>query len=117
KRLPTMEKEYETVSEVLVQSPYLIYVIVDRAGIVTFINQTYLHLLGMKKEDVVGKHILEITPHSKLPIILRTGEVHEIDTWTVNGRDTIITRTPIIKDGEITGAVGRSLFLDMSQTK
>ncbi len=117
KKLQTMEKEYETVSEVLVQSPYLIYVIVDKAGSITFMNQTYLHLLGMKKEDVVGKHILDITPHSKLPEVLRTGDIHEIDTWTVNGRDTIITRTPIIKDGEITGAVGRSLFLDMSQAK
>jgi len=117
KKLQTMEKEYETVSEVLVQSPYLVYVIVDKAGIITFMNQTYLHLLEMQKEDVVGKHILEITPHSKLPEILRTGNIHEIDTWTVNGRDTIITRTPIIKNGEITGAVGRSLFLDMSQAK
>ncbi len=117
KKLQTLEKEYETVSEVLVQSPYLIYVIIDKAGIVTFMNQTYLHLLEMKKEDVVGKHILEITPHSKLLEVLRTGEVHEIDTWTVNGRDTIITRTPIIKNGEVTGAVGRSLFLDMSQAK
>lgn len=117
KKLQSMEKEYETVSEVLVQSPYLIYVIVDKDGIVTFINQTYLHLLEMKKEDVVGKHILEITPHSKLPEVLRTGNIHKIDIWTVNGRDTIITRTPIIKNGEITGAVGRSLFLDMSQAK
>lgn len=117
KRLHAMEKEYETVSEVLVQSPYLIYVIVDKAGIITFMNETYLHLLGMKKEDVVGKHILEITPHSKLPEILRTGEIHEIDNWVVNGRDTIITRTPIIKNGEITGAVGRSLLMDMSHAK
>ncbi|MGE5390799.1 MAG: sigma 54-interacting transcriptional regulator [Deltaproteobacteria bacterium] len=117
KKLQTLEKEYETVSEVLVQSPYMIYVIVDREGIITFINQTYLDMLEMKKENVVGKHILEITPHSKLPEVLRTGEIHEIDTWTVNDRDTIITRTPIIKNGEITGAVGRSLFLDMSQAK
>lgn len=117
KKLQTMEKEYETVSEVLVQSPYQIYVIVDKAGIITFMNQTYLHLLEMKKEDVVGRHILEITPHSKLPEILRNGDIHKIDAWTVNGRDTIITRTPIIKNGEITGAVGRSLFLDMSQAK
>jgi len=117
KKLQSMEKEYETVSEVLVQSPYLIYVIVDKAGIITFMNQTYLHLLEMNKEDVVGRHILEITPHSKLPEILRTGDIHKIDTWTVNGRDTIITRTPIIKNGEITGAVGRSLFLDMSGAK
>lgn len=117
KKLQEMEKEYTTVSEALVQSPHMVYVIVDQNGIITFMNQTYLDLLEMQKEDVVGKHVLEITPHSQLPEILRTGEIHEVDTWTINGRDTIITRTPIIKDGEITGAVGRSLFLDMSAAK
>jgi len=117
RKLQEMEKEYTTVSEVLVQSPHMVYVIVDKEGIITFMNQTYLDLLEMQKEDVVGKHVLKITPHSKLPEILKTGEIHEVDTWTINGRDTIITRTPIIKEGEIKGAVGRSLFLDMSAAK
>ncbi|MEN6327174.1 MAG: sigma 54-interacting transcriptional regulator [Syntrophomonas sp.] len=114
-KLKEMETAYTTVSEVL--DPYMVYVIVDKDGIITFMNQTYLDLLGMEKEDVVGKHVHEITPHSQLPHIIKTGEVHEVDVWTINGRDTIITRSPIIKDGEITGAVGRSLFLDMSGAK
>ncbi len=114
-KMQEIERAYTTVSEVL--DPYMVYVIVNREGIITFMNQTYLDLLEMKKEDVVGKHVLEITPHSKLPEIIRTGEVHEVDTWTINGKDTIITRTPIIKDGKITGAVGRSIFLDMSGAK
>ncbi len=117
KQLHTMEKEYATVSEVLVQSPHMVYVIVDKDGIITFMNQTYLDLLEMKKEEVVGKHVLEITPHSKLPEILRTGQIHPVDTWTINGRDTIITCSPIIKNGDISVAVGRIIFLDMSQAK
>ncbi|QGU00101.1 Transcriptional regulator [Candidatus Syntrophocurvum alkaliphilum] len=95
----------------------MVYVIVNEKGVITFINQTYLNVLNMSKEDVVGKHILEITPHSKLPEIIRTGEVHEVDTWTINGHDTIITRTPIIKNGKVIGAIGRSLFMDMSSAK
>ncbi|MEN6350050.1 MAG: sigma 54-interacting transcriptional regulator [Syntrophomonas sp.] len=114
-KLQEIEKAYITVAEVL--DPYMVYVIVDNDGIITFMNQTYLDLLGMRKEDVIGKHVLDITPHSQLPEILKTGEVHEADIWTINGRDTIITRTPIIKDGVITGAVGRSVFLDMSGAK
>lgn len=114
-KLKEMETAYTTVSEVL--DPYMVYVIVDKDGIITFMNQTYLDLLGMEKEDVVGKHVLDITPHSQLPDIIKSGEIHEVDVWTINGRDTIITRSPIIKDGEITGAVGRSLFLDMSGAK
>ena len=105
------------VTENILNSPYMVYVIVDREGIITYMNQTYLDLLEKPKEEVVGHHITEITPHTKLPEILVTGEVHEVDTWTINGRDTIITRTPIIKDGVITGAIGRSIFLDMSSAK
>ncbi|MGE5395928.1 MAG: sigma 54-interacting transcriptional regulator [Chitinophagales bacterium] len=114
-KLQEMGTAYATVSEVF--DPYMVYVIVDKDGIITFMNQTYLNLLEMEKEEVVGRHVLDITPHSKLPDILKTGDIHEVDTWTINGRDTIITRTPIIKDGEIVGAVGRSLFMDMSGAK
>lgn len=115
-----MKKLQETeaaFSEGLVQSPYMVYVIVDKNGIITFMNQTYLDMLEMKREDVVGKHIHKITPHSRLPEILKTGEVHEVANWEINGRETIVTRAPIVKDGEIIGAVGRSLFLDISSAK
>ncbi len=105
------------VTENILNSPYMVYVIVDSNGIITYMNQTYLDLLEKPKEEVVGHHITQITPHTRLPEILVTGEVHEVDTWTINGRDTIITRTPIVKDGVITGAIGRSIFLDMSSAK
>jgi len=116
-KLQETEMAFTAVSEGLIQSPYMVYVIVDKKGIITFINQTYLDMLEMKKEEVIGKHILEITPHSQLPEIIRTGEVHEVDTWEIDGRETIITRAPIVKNGEIIGAVGRSLFLNVSSAK
>lgn len=116
-KLQDKEEEFRVFSEALIESPYMVYVMVNKEGYITMMNQTYLHELGLQKKDVIGKHITEIIPNSKLPEILRTGRIDKADIWTINKRDTVVTRLPIIKNGKIIGAVGKSLFLDMSGAK
>ncbi|HBQ85991.1 MAG TPA: AAA family ATPase, partial [Syntrophomonas sp.] len=53
-------------------------------------------------------------PNSKLPEVLKTGRTDKADIWAIMGRDTVVTRYPIIKKGKIVGAIGQSLLLDMS---
>jgi len=116
-KLQETEKEFRAISEALIETPYMVYVIVDKEGIITAMNQTYLNALGLKKSQVVGKHILSVTPNSQLPEILKTGRIDQADVYPINGQDTIVTRLPVIKDGEIIGAMARSLFMDMSGAK
>lgn len=116
-KMKETEEEYLALSEALIESPYMVYVIVDKDGIITAMNRTYLDILGLTKEEVVGKHILEVTPASELPVILKTGRVDEAEIWPINGRDTIMSRMPVMKDGKIIGAIAKSLFLDMSGAK
>ncbi|MEN6348597.1 MAG: sigma 54-interacting transcriptional regulator [Syntrophomonas sp.] len=116
-KLQETEKEFRALSEALIESPYMVYVIVDKDGIITAMNATYLKELGLEKSEVVGRHILDVTPTSLLPEILRTGRIDEADVYTINGRNTIVTRLPIIKDGAVIGAIARSLFMDMSGAK
>jgi len=117
RKLQETEKDFATVVEGLIESPYMVYVIVDKEGYITTMNQTYLDIIGMRKEDVIGKYILDITPTSELPEVLKTGRIDKADIYPIMGRDTIVTRLPIIKNGEIVGAIGKSLFLDMSGAK
>ena len=116
-KLQETEKEFQALKEALIESPYMIYVIVDKDGLITTMNQTYLDAYGLKKEDVLGKHILEFVPNSGLPAVLETGRIDEAVIWPINGRDTIMSRMPIMKDGEVIGAIAKSLFLDMSGAK
>lgn len=117
KKLQETEKEFSAMLEGLVESPYMAYVIVDKEGFITVMNQTFLDILEMKKEEVIGKYVLEVLPHSELPKVLKTGRIDKADIWPIRGRDTIVTRMPIFKNGEIIGAIGHSLFLDMSAAK
>lgn len=114
KKLQESEKEFNAILEGLIESPTMAYVIVDKEGFITVINQTYLDMLGISREDALGRHIYDITPHSKLPEVIKTGRTDRVDIWPVNGRDTIVSRVPLIKDGEIIGAIGQSIFLDLS---
>ena len=116
-KLQETEEEFRAYSDALIESPYMVYVSVNKKGFITMMNQTYLDELGLEKKDVIGKHILDVTPNSKLPEVLRTGRIDKADIWPINDRDTIVTRIPIVKNGEIIGAVGKSLFLDMSGAK
>ena len=114
KKLEEHRREFDTFIEGLIESPYLIYVIINRDGLITAINQTYLDILEMKREDVISRHIHDITPDSCLPEIIRTGRIDKADFWPIRDRDTIVTRLPIKRDGKIVGAIGQSLFMDRS---
>ncbi len=101
----------------ILENPYIGIILVDTLGNINKVNQTYLELLGLQEEDVLDKHVLEVTPHSRLPEVLRTKEVHLADHWPVNGHDTIVFRMPLYKDGKLIGAMGQSLVLGAAGVK
>jgi PAS domain S-box-containing protein len=101
----------------ILENPYIGIIMVDTLGNVNIVNKTYLEILGMQEEDVLDKHILDVTPHSRLPEVLRTREVHLADHWPVNGHDTIVFRMPLYKDGKMIGAMGQSLVLGAAGVK
>jgi sensor histidine kinase regulating citrate/malate metabolism len=111
------KKEFNNFLQGLLENPYLAYVIVDKEGYITAINQACLEILEIEKKDALGKYVTEILPNSELPQILKTGRIDRVEFFPVNGRDTIVSRMPITQEGEIIGAIGYSLFLDMSGVK
>jgi len=110
KKLQEREKEFNDFLQGLLENPYLAYVIVDRDGYITAINQTLLDILGLNKDDAIGKFVMELMPNSELPDILKTGRIDRAEFFTVNRQDTVVNRMPITRDGEIVGAVAYSLF-------
>lgn len=116
-KLQEREKEFNDFLQGLLENPYLAYIIVDQDAVITAINQATLEILEMEKADAMGKHILDIVPNSELPQIIKTGRTDRAEFWPINGRDTVVCRLPITKEGNIIGAIGYSLFLDKSGAK
>jgi len=117
-KLQETDRQFNAIFEGLIENPNTAYIIVDKDGVITVMNKTFLDIIGKKREDVIGKHVLEVLPHSKLPETLRTGRMDSADIWPiVKGRDIMINRIPIRQNGQIIGAIGHSMVLDMSGAK
>lgn len=95
---------------------------IDASGCATFANRAAIDLLGWQPDDIIGKPLHDVHHHSHhdgspypvedCPIYaaVRDGKVHRGDDevfWTDDGVAIPVeyTSTPILRNGEITGAV------------
>ncbi len=93
-------------------------IIVDEEGYVVLVNQAFVDLLGIRAQDMLGKHILKAYPNSKLsrlPIVMQTGKAEVGWPHLLNGREVVVCRYPLIRDGQPIGALGKVLIQDAKE--
>jgi len=93
-------------------------IIVDEEGYVVLVNQAFVDLLGIRAQDMIGKHIHKAYPNSKLsrlPIVMQTGKAEVGWPHLLNGREVVACRYPLIRNGRPIGALGKVLIQDMQE--
>lgn len=91
--------------------------IVDEKGHIAVITENYAEVAGVDKEEVTGKHVLEIFPKSRMIEVLTTGKPIFAELWEA-GKETVwVTRVPIVSDGRIIGAAAVSVFRYIDEAK
>lgn len=105
------------VKDLIEKNPHMAALVVDRNGIIQFINETYLNALQLPREKVVGKDIRRITPDSRALEVLKTGKPVQGYNWIVNGSQGVACTIPLIENGETVGAFAYSIFLDIWDKK
>ncbi len=92
-------------------------VAVDENGIIKYFAKDLLHLTefhNLKMDDIKGKHILELHPHSKITNALESGLAIR-NYFYVSPFGTNVARiSPLYKDGILKGAVDYDIFRDAS---
>ena len=97
--------------------------IADTDAIVRYVNGGYLRLTGIKREDIIGKHVAEVRPGAMLPRTIKTGEAKVAVYRRVEDTEYISDMSPLIHDGKIVGGVsvnkhlGRFLLLSKELEK
>jgi len=86
---------------------------IDRDGTIFVFNEAAARLLGVEKENALGKSLLSIVPNSGLVNVLRTGEAETGRPQPVGARTVIANRAPMFLAGELIGAV--SVFQDVTE--
>lgn len=103
----------ELVKDFLFETNALCAHIIDKNGIVRFMNKTYLEVLGKKEEEVIGRHIGDITPETRSLSVIRTGKAVIGYYWPVNGYNMIASSVPLFQKGELKGCFSYSVFMDI----
>lgn len=103
----------EWIKNYIVNTPYFSMMLTDDQSRILFVNDTYLRIMGFRRDDIIGKHVDDVVPMGKTPEVLRTGKAKVGYILPVNGVDTIAASYPIIQDDRVVGVFGISLFLDM----
>jgi transcriptional regulator with PAS, ATPase and Fis domain len=85
-------------------------IIIDASGQIMLLSEYYANELGVKREDIIGKNVLEIFPTTRLMEVIQTGRPLIADRWELLGKGHIVSRIPIEYEGKIIGAVGISVF-------
>lgn len=85
-------------------------VVVDREGIILYINDAYCDFLGTTVEDALNRPVEEVIENTRMHIVAKTGQKELASLHPINGSEMIANRYPLIVDGERVGALGTVMF-------
>jgi len=101
----------------MIENPYMGVVYIDTSCRILLVNQTFADILKVEKEDLIGKQINEVIPRSRLPHTVKNGETNLCELCTINHKELVSMRVPIFNDGQIVGAMAKTLFLDLESAQ
>ena len=85
---------------------------IDGNGIIVVVNQSACQLLGLEKADVIGQHIVDLVPETRLLYVLDMQQPLFGQKVMVGNVHVLANVAPIVVDGKTVGAV--FIFQDMS---
>ena len=93
----------------------------DMDGVIRFVNKAYADLLGQRPEELLGRDITEIIPHSRARVVLRDGQAEMGELCQLgpgNALPVIVNRIPV-RDGQgrLAGMVSQAIFNDPEELK
>ncbi len=97
----------------MIENPYMGVLYIDINCRVILVNQTFADILEIDRDSLIGKHVNEVIPRSRLPYTIVNGETNLCELCCVNHKEMVSMRVPIYNNGEIVGAMAKTLFLDM----
>jgi transcriptional regulator with PAS, ATPase and Fis domain len=90
-------------------------VVVDTEGYVQILTRSFAELLGVDQERSIGKHVTEVIENTRMHIVVKTGNLEIAEPQKIKEDYIIATRSPVLKQGKIVGAVGKVLFNNVEQ--
>lgn len=116
RRIAQLEAEVQILQEIL-DNAYECIVVVDRNGYIIRLNRPYEEFLGIPAGSALGKHVTEVIENTRMHLVAASGVAEVGYTQRIKGQDRIVQRIPLVRDGQVLGAVGKFMFKDMGELR
>lgn len=90
-------------------------VVVDTEGYIQILTRSFANFLGVDPERSIGKHVTEVIENTRMHIVAKTGKLEVAEPQKIKEDYMIATRSPVLRQGKIVGAVGKVLFNNVEQ--
>ena len=67
------ERRHSDILKTILEIAYDGIVVVDKHGLITMMSQAYLNFLGLKQENVIGRHVTDVVENTRMHIVLQRG--------------------------------------------
>lgn len=102
-----------TIPTIFDDNPNMCLIVVDKEGIVTYINKTYMSVLNVAPDEVLGQPIASVTPNTYTTRVLRTGKAITAYNWNINGYEMMASAVPIFEADELVGCFAYSISMNI----
>ncbi|MBU3157888.1 sigma 54-interacting transcriptional regulator [Clostridium estertheticum] len=109
------EKDAVEILKTVIDNAYDGIIIIDKNAIITMISKSYCEFMGISEENAIGKPVTDVIQNTRMHIVVQTGVTETAQLQSIKGSYMIATRMPIIKNGEIIGAIGKVLFRNVKE--
>jgi transcriptional regulator with PAS, ATPase and Fis domain len=101
----------------VLDNPFEGILAIDCRGIVIFVNTFFLNIVNAAQEDILGKKVWDVLPGCRLYDTVLQGHSQWGENLKVGGRDFLVMRYPIKRNGQTVGAAVKTIFPDMATAK
>ena len=91
--------------------------VTDEKGYVTHFNKPYGEFLGVNPDDQIGSHCTDSVENSRMHIVAQTGKPEINQSHRIIGKNMVVQRIPIKKDGRVIAVFGQVMFKDVRDVR
>lgn len=100
--------------ELVLNNVYSGIIVCDKDCRIVFMNEVYAKLLGIDRQQAIGRHVKEYFPSSRLSHVLASGkaELGQRCSLRTETPPLLVNRIPLLHKGEAAGVILQTIFRD-----
>lgn len=114
--LESVTKLYRTLQSVM-DLAYDGIIVVDEQGLISMANQAAERFLRRNENHILGRPVEEVIENTMIMKVIRTGVPELNRLQFISGTPYVVSCLPIIRKGQVVGAVGKILFRNLDEIK